>query len=626
MTFNQITLKNLKKNIKHYALYLFSLILSIILYFSFVTLQYTHSLNNGSSKIINQGAKIGSVFLFITIIIFLMYANHLFIKRRTREFALFELIGLTRGNILRMLAIEQITLFVSTGVIGVIVGIFGSKLLLAILIKMMHLHIHASIGFEVAALIQTILMLILAFILIMIEDAIFLKRRTILSMMKDSMKTEGVKAKVTILECIAGILGIVMIIFGYYMSTEMFGKFQELTMHLLTPFLILFLTVVGAYLFFRSSVSIIFKSLKKSKHGRVSITDVVFTSSIMYRMKKNAMSLTIITVISAVTVTILCFGAISKANSDFTVQSSSPQDINFTKAKTAQQFEHQLNQHHIQYTTKTYESANTKVIQNDVLKSKAGNTMQNMSISIIEDKHIKGNHATITNLQGSLSTMFNVQTNKDLKIKGKQVKTFYVNKKDSNEVLPIDTSMGGPVLKISPENYHALKTKDQLAYHYGFNIKHHGDLSKAETLAKKINSNVSLKNENKKEIDEGNGILIFVTSFLGLAFLVAAGCIIYIKQMDETEDEMNNYRILRRIGFTNTDMTKGLALKIIFNFGLPLVVALLHAFFAANAFMMLMGNYTLTPIFIVMIIYSLVYLIFAVISFIHSERMIKDAI
>ena len=63
MTFNQITLKNLKSNIKHYVLYLFSLILSIILYFSFVTLQYTHSLNNGTSKIINQGAKVGSFFI-----------------------------------------------------------------------------------------------------------------------------------------------------------------------------------------------------------------------------------------------------------------------------------------------------------------------------------------------------------------------------------------------------------------------------------------------------------------------------------------------------------------------------------------------------------------------------------
>lgn len=626
MTFNQITLKNLKSNIKHYVLYLFSLILSIILYFSFVTLQYTHSLNNGTSKIINQGAKVGSIFLFITIIIFLMYTNHLFIKRRTREFALFELIGLTRGNILRMLAIEQITLFISTGIIGIIIGVLGSKLLLSILIKLMHLHIHASIGFEVAALIQTMIMLMLAFILIMLEDTIFLKRRTILSMMKDSMKTEAVKAKITTPECIAGILGLIMIMLGYYMSTEMFGKFQELTMALLTPFIILFLTVAGAYLFFRSSVSIIFKSLKKSKHGRVSITDVVFTSSIMYRMKKNAMSLTIITVISAVTVTILCFGAISKANADFNIQSSSPQDINFTKVKMAQQFEHQLNQHGIPYTKKTYENANTHIIENDVIKSKTGNAMQNESISIMADPHIKGNHATITNLQGPLSMMFNVQIHKDLKLKGQQVKTFYVDKKDLNEIIPMDASLGGPVLKISADNYNALKTKNQLTHHYGFNIKHHSDLSKAETLAKKGNQNVVLKSENKKAIDESNGILIFVTSFLGLAFLVAAGCIIYIKQMDETEDEINHYRILRRIGFTNTDMIKGLALKIIFNFGLPLVVSLLHAFFAANAFMILIGNYTLTPIFIVMVIYSLVYLIFAVISFIHSERIIKDAI
>ena len=81
--------------------------------------------------------------------------------------------------------------------------------------------------------------------------------------------------------------------------------------------------------------------------------------------------------------------------------------------------------------------------------------------------------------------------------------------------------------------------------------------------------------------------------------------------MDETEDEINNYRILRRIGFTHTDMTKGLALKILFNFGLPLIIALLHALFVAMVFMKLMGEYSPIPIIIVMIVYSLVYLIFA---------------
>ena len=78
---------------------------------------------------------------------------------------------------------------------------------------------------------------------------------------------------------------------------------------------------------------------------------------------------------------------------------------------------------------KTYENANTHIIENDVIKSKTGNAMQNESISIMADPHIKGHHATITNLQGPLSMMFNVQIHKDLKLKGQQVKTFYVDKK-----------------------------------------------------------------------------------------------------------------------------------------------------------------------------------------------------
>src|SRR5699024_5798413 len=133
-------------------------------------------------------------------------------------------------------------------------------------------------------------------------------------MMNDSAQIEMTKSKITVFEVISGVLGILMIGFGYYMSTEMFGKIMDL--FVFTLFIILFLTVVGAYLFFRSSVSLIFKTLKRSKKGNVSITDVVFTSSIMHRMKKNALSLTIIATISAVTVTVLCFGAISKSTID----------------------------------------------------------------------------------------------------------------------------------------------------------------------------------------------------------------------------------------------------------------------------------------------------------------------
>ena len=64
MKFNQIILKNLRRNLRHYALYLFSLILSIILYFSFVTLQYTDSVNTkDAGQVIQSGAKVGAIFL-----------------------------------------------------------------------------------------------------------------------------------------------------------------------------------------------------------------------------------------------------------------------------------------------------------------------------------------------------------------------------------------------------------------------------------------------------------------------------------------------------------------------------------------------------------------------------------
>ncbi|MBN6826688.1 ABC transporter permease [Staphylococcus caprae] len=626
MTFNQITLKNLRQNIKHYGMFLFSLLLSIVLYFSFTTLKYSHSINNSNSlKIIQKGSSVGSTILFIIIIIFLMYANHLFIKRRTKEFALFQLIGLTRGNILRMLSIEQFAIFVVTGILGVIIGIFGSQLLLAIASKLMKLKVHLSIGFEPQALLVTIVMLVIAFVLILIQNFLFLKRRSILTMMKDSSQTEATKARITVLEIIGGVLGILMIAFGYYMATEMFGVFNPLTMAMMSPFIILFLTIVGAYLFFRSSVSLIFKSIKRAKNGRVSITDVVCTSSIMHRMKKNAMSLTVIAIISAITVTILCFAAITKANSDYNIESSTPQDFDFSKGKQAHKFEQQLDKNNIKHNKITYESINPKTVKDEVMTFQNDSESISENTSMIVNKHLKGNDARLTNTKTALGIMkFNM--NKQITVKGKSKETVKVTDKDDSKVYPSELSYAAPMVEVSPKVYNSLKTDKNTVRVYGFNIKHPSDMKKAEHIASKVDPNVVSKDELKKIIDASNGILIFVTSFLGLAFLIAAGCIIYIKQMDETEDEIDNFKILRRIGFTNSDMSKGLLLKILFNFGLPLIVALLHALFASLAFMKIMGNVTMMPIFIVMIAYAVVYLIFALIAFIHSNRVIKRSI
>ncbi len=94
-----------------------------------------------------------------------------------------------------------------------------------------------------------------------------------------------------------------------------------------------------------------------------------------------------------------------------------------------------------------------------------------------------------------------------------------------------------------------------------------------------MDKSIKTRSEAISSISSLTGILLFVTSFLGITFLIAVCCIIYMKQIDETEDELENYSILRKLGFTQKDMARGLKFKIRFNFGLPLVIALSHAYF-----------------------------------------------
>lgn len=629
MTFNHIVFKNLLHNLKHYALYLFSVFFSIVLYFSFATLQFTHDINNDNAiTIIRKGTMVGSVFLFIIIVIFLMYANYLFIKRRTQEFALFQLTGLTRHHILKMLSLEQILFFIVTGIIGVLSGLAFSHLLLIVVTKVMNLSMHLTIHFEPMALLLTIAMLIVAYLLIMLQSSLFLKRRTILTLLKDRMNTDTVNAKIGVLEAISGILGLLMIIFGYYMAVEMFGTFKALTLSMTSPFIILFLTVVGTYLFFRSSVSLIFKTIKNFKNGHINITDVVFTSSMMYRMKKNAMSLTIIATISAVTMSVLCFATLSQANAKQTIASFAPHDFNTSSKEQAQQLEQQLHKAHIAYHKHYTETLVVDNVKDNVITLENGSDASRTNSILSSNQQLQGNKAIVTNIK-SLPNVMRINTNQSLTIKGAKNMTFNVTQKDDQKVYPVEITANSPVVEISQDNYQRLKSQlkgqDKINTFYGFNIVHASQMSQAQQFANHITGITSAK-DIKQQTEATNGILIFVTSFLGLAFLIAASCIIYIKQMDETEDELDNFKILQRLGFSQSDMFVGLLLKVVFNFGLPLIIALLHAIFAAIAFMQLMGNISFASVGIVIISYTVVYTLFAIIAFLHSNRVIKRAI
>ncbi|PWZ86486.1 ABC transporter permease, partial [Staphylococcus pseudintermedius] len=560
MRFSAIVLKNFKQNLRHYGIYLFSLMLSIALYFSFVTLKYTDSIANGeNAKLLNSSAGIGEKFLFVIIIIFLMYANRLFIKRRTKSFALFQLIGLSRKDLMRMMMLEQAIIFIGTTVIGLLLGLFGSRLLLLIVKKTAQIPLDIKILFEPAALIVTMILVVISFILIMVQSFIFIKRRSIIQLMYDVQQSEATQANMTKAEMTFGILGIAMIGLGYYLSTIML-KNIELT--LISAFLILFLTVVGAYFFFRSSVSLIFKSLKRSKRGYVNVTDVVFTASIMHRMKKNAFSLTVIGIISAITITLLSFATISKANIENNVNGLAPHEFTYINEGEAQKLEAYLNAKNIPYNKVVQHVIEVPIVHSDKALHKDVNSLPIISDAEVDKMDVNPGEITLVNYFKVSETFIGLDEGVTIDLGRKEKHApLEITETSPYNVLSYRAALGRSVGIIDHKTFEMLKAtqikdKDNPPItQVGFDLKSAKDVVKVESANEQFNQMLPQSRTSlEKEQLAFSGMFLFVSGFLGVAFLIAAGCIIYIKQMDENEDEMANYQILRKMGYTHQDM------------------------------------------------------------------------
>ena len=122
------------------------------------------------------------------------------------------------------------------------------------------------------------------------------------------------------------------------------------------------------------------------------------------------------------------------------------------------------------------------------------------------------------------------------------------------------------------------------------------------------------------------GVTIFTTAFLGLAFLLATGSILYFKQMSEAEEEREAYTILRKIGFTQQEILRGIYAKQAFNFGVPLLIGLLHSYFAVKSGWFLFGTELVVPLVVTMGLYIVMYIAFAALAVNYYKKVIRESL
>jgi bacitracin transport system permease protein len=654
--------KNIRKNMRHFGLYIFSIIFGSALLMAFATMRNSRAMVtlSGESNAAYMGITVVTVLLTVIVALFLLQANSIFIKQRAKEVGLLQSIGLTKGQIFQSISIEFGLIYFLSAAIGCALGFFFSRLLTLVLFRLMRIEMSVQIEFSMGALLFAVYVFVGIFILMSLYNGIFLKRQSILSLFTLLKRSEHQEKPMAWWQMVLGVIGLIMIIAGYYISSDMINMMSALgVLALAVPFIILFLVIVGTYLLFRTSIEWIGRLISKSKQGYLALRDVLSLSSMMFRMKKNAFTLTVITTVTAVAIGFLSFGYISYYGIDKQLAADAPNHFVFEKAEEEAQFARVLTEAGI-----AYEQVDKQMYT------------VNLDISNMYDA------ATLTSMVSAdgkqLVYVVNDAQVPDVDVQpGEMILEMQTMEKMANPKSKVNVSweyfygtMGGAVLEQHPlylrdiveagtagvrtfgirtiailDEADYMEIKNQIdndpaqakyiengprTTYRGIELANERDLSAATdlfhtTFGTELSGDRTAQQDRYESMMSGNGLTMFLISFLGLTFLVTSGCILYFKQVDEAEGEKPSYTILQKLGFSLGDFTSGIGMKQVVNFGIPLLVGLLHSYFAVRAGWFLFGNEMWTPMIIVMVLYAVLYSLFALLSLSHNKHVVKQA-
>lgn len=634
-------------------MYFFSLIFGVTLYCSFITLRHNESvqkaLTDGSTAL--AGFETASYLLYFIVTFFVLYANHLFMKRRGKEIGLYQLIGMTKGAVVRLLALENIILFMLAVVIGIGLGFVSSRLFAMILLRMLQVDALVTLSFSMEAVRQSLLLFSILLVIVVLQMAWIISRSSLLKLFNAVKQADERVKRFSAFQFIMGVVGIALIVYGYYESTRLFDLTNNLMGRML---LILSTTIGGTYLTFRYSIALLMNAIRMSRKGYLSVVDVLSVTPIMHRMKGSAKSLTLITTLTGLAIGISCLSYISYYSAEKDLREMMPFDYVFING-TETTFTDQLDKEKIDYETKTVELNKVAINIDELVDGEDSfyNTSYETFVmrlsdfrKFVPDYELNGQNVMLTNFSEMMAKTAPIQLNKDVLVKvGDETMLYNVQDAREDTVVSNGINRGAPVLVVSDKLFDTLlaKTDEQnVMTQTSVDLVNDADLEQAEKLYGAYGNREFVRDysddgepmvgtlqsfeEIRQEYLQIFGLTIFVTAFLGLAFLLSTGSILYFKQMTEADEEKESYTIMRKLGFSTKDMMKGIYAKQAFVFGLTLLIGLLHSYFAVKSGWFLFGSQLTIPLVVTMGLYTFLYGIFAVLTTRYYKKVIDQSL
>ncbi len=620
MTLFSLAQKNIQQNLSNYFLYIASMVFSIVIYFTFVTLKYNDEISalTGTSQRVQGLMNASSIILLFFIVIFIAYSNSFFMKKRKKEVALYSLLGVRKQKIGLMLFFENLVIGLISLVLGIVIGFFMSKILLTVLVRLMGYEVVANFTFSGQAVLNTVVIFSILFLFTSLQGYRVIYQFKLI----DLFHAEKQGEKMPRASIFAAMVGTILVGFGYYTSvTDMFtSSIWRFFTVLGTPLLVIGVTIFGTYLLFHSVSVFVLTALKKATAWSWRGLNLIGVSQLLYRIRGNAKSLSIIAILSATTITAGggVFGIYYNAESS--VRLATPNTFMW-KGDTVN-----LPQKDVVYN----EALNVKNLRVDsdfaffeytLLKESDYNHLAKLQ-GLERELHVVDGSAIL------LDVMYDERFSHDFtgeEFKLANNESFYVEKMYMESVLNFFPA--GTVLVVNDQEFAKTTAEDLVMQVVGMK----NDL-KQQAVSKVIYDQLSPEQQESfssvpqsyEDSMASVGSLLFVGSFLGLVFLAATGSIIYFKILTEAEEDQAKYAILNKIGVSGKQMVKTIAGQVAVIFGAPLLVGILHSAFALTALSQLFNMDITKPVIIWMLAYTAIYAIYYVFTVRSFYKIVKQ--
>lgn len=338
-TTRSIAAKNLRKNFSFYALYLLSVSLVITIYFAFASFSVNHVMLEKISADgrVESMCRIISIFLMAFVIFFMSYSNRFFLKRRTKELGIYALLGYRKTTILSLLTYENVLICCGALCAGILLGAVMHKGIVAGITALLKLSVdNAQIPFfQTSAIQKTACFILLVIIVLSISNGRFLFQTSLISLVRYEKKAE----KRMTFHFLPALLGLVMTLSGYVLALDILRGGKSLWFSVgfyQTGLLTAMLILSGTIFFISSFLPCVMKCSQKNKQAFYTQTRIITTPSFIYRIRSNARTLIMLTLLSAATLTAASVMALTLYYPIASVSRMAPSELEFRIADEKQ--------------------------------------------------------------------------------------------------------------------------------------------------------------------------------------------------------------------------------------------------------------------------------------------------